>query len=80
MKIESKTTIRVTLDGATFDLTREDAETLLQHLKNALGDRGLPIALPEKVQKWEPAFPWNPSDWRKLYGTSWPPGTVLCTT
>lgn len=39
MKIESKTTIQVTIDGTTLNLTRDDAKTLLQHLKNALGEK-----------------------------------------
>lgn len=77
MKIESKTTIQVTIDGTVLNLTRADAETLLQHLKNALGDRGFQITLPKKPQNWEPAVQW-PNDWQKLYGTSWPPGTILC--
>lgn len=88
MRIETQTSIKVTVGDAVLNLTRGEAKQLLEQLKGALGETSIPLfpAHPifpdpekEKIKRpWEPARPWNPEDWPKLYGTSWPPGTVLC--
>jgi len=84
MKIESKLTIQVTIDGTTLNLTQTEAKTLLQHLKNALGENTQPLfpVLPLPVPKKEKGeYPWVApgGPWAKPYDThNWPPGTVLC--
>ena len=61
MNIQVSSSIEIKIEDKVFKLSREDAYTLFNALKNQLNECTVPVTVPINVPTTVPYNPWNPT-------------------
>ena len=71
MNIQVSSSIEIKIEETVFKLSREDAYTLFNALKNQLNECTVPVNVPINVPTTVPYNPWNPTPvWYSLNNTA----------